>query len=216
MVVVEASKGALTVANSDGGVHSGTGAEAKTVYSYSDGVVSQLKKNKITASNKTKTWSKKKQTVKLGAKAKGGAKLSYKSNNKKVTVSSSGKVTIPAKFTGKVKITITSAKTTEYKKTTKTVTVTVKPTGTKLSSVKVNKHRLQLTWKKNESGKGYQVQYATDKAFKKNVKKVKIDKKGTLKLTIKGLKKGTYYVRIRTVNGAVSSSWSGKKSAKVK
>ena len=48
------------------------------------------------------------------------------------------------------------------------------------------------------------------------MKKVKIGKNKTTKTTIKKLKKGTYYVRIRTVNGKKTSAWSKTKSVKVK
>lgn len=54
------------------------------------------------------------------------AKLTYKSNNKNITVSSKGKITIKKNYIGKATITITAAKTNTYKKATKTITVTVK------------------------------------------------------------------------------------------
>ena len=61
----------------------------------------------IKASDKTMTASaSKSQSWTIGAKASNGAKLTYKSNNAKVKVSSSGKVTVPKKFAGTVKITI--------------------------------------------------------------------------------------------------------------
>jgi ribose 5-phosphate isomerase RpiB len=66
------------------------------------------------------------------------------------------------------------------------------------------------------TGKGYEVQYSTDKKFKKSAKTVKIKKNKTTKTTIKKLKKGTWYVRIRTVNGKKTSAWSKSKSVKVK
>ena len=63
------------------------------------------------------------KTVKINAKATKGAKLSYKTSNKKIaTVSRRGVVT--GKKAGKVKITIT-AKKAKYKTTKKTVTVKV-------------------------------------------------------------------------------------------
>ena len=47
--------------------------------------------------------------------------------------------------------------------------------------------------------KGYQIQLATDKKFKKNKKTVTISKQKTTKTTVKKLKaKKKYYVRIRT------------------
>ena len=65
----------------------------------------------IKASNKTMTASaSKSQSWTIGAKASNGAKLTYKSNNAKVKVSSSGKVTVPKKFVGTVKITIKTKK----------------------------------------------------------------------------------------------------------
>lgn len=171
--------------------------------------------NAITASNAVKGYSTKKQSVKLNAKAKDGAKLSYKSNNKKVKVDKNGKVAIPAKFSGTVKITITAAETTQYKKTTKTITVTV-PTVTNVKKASAGKSQMTVQWKKNTTGKGYEVQYTTDKKFKKGVKTVKIKKNGTVKTTVKKLKKGTWYVRIRTVNGKSYSDWSKAKSVKIK
>ena len=78
-----------------------------------------------------------------------------------------------------------------------------------------------VEWKKVGGVKGYQVQVATDKKFKKNKKTVTIKKQKTTKTTVKKLKaKKKYYVRIRTyktVNGKkVYSSWSKVKSVKTK
>ncbi len=89
---------------------------------------------------------------------------------------------------------------------------------TTLSSVKnVKGKKMTVKWKKNTKGKGYQIQYSTDKNFKKGNKTVKIGKNSTTSKTISKLKKGkTYYVRIRTVNGSNTSDWSGVKSVKIK
>ena len=212
--VFEKTKGALTVENSDGGIHSGTGAEAKTVYSYSAPVV-EKKSNSISVKDVSKSYSDKQQKVKLNASAKGGAKLSYKSDSKDVTVNSKGEVTIKAKFVGKAAITITAAETDSYKKAEKKVTITVNPTGTKPTSAKAGKGKITLKWKKNVSAKGYEVQYSTNKKFSKGNKTVKVEKGSTTSTTIKA-KKGTYYVRIRTVNGKTHSGWSASKTVKVK
>jgi hypothetical protein len=83
-------------------------------------------KNTITANNVTKKKSKKVQTFSLGAKVKGGAKLTYKSNNKSVKVNSAGKVTIAKNYSGKATITITAFTTSNYKQTIRKVTITVK------------------------------------------------------------------------------------------
>ncbi len=87
------------------------------------------------------------------------------------------------------------------------------------------KASLTITWAKVKGVKGYEIQLATDKKFKKNLKKVTIKKQKTTKTTVKKLKaKKTYYVRIRTyktkkVNGKstkVYSSWSKVKTVKTK
>ena len=95
------------------------------------------------------------------------------------------------------------------------------PKKTSIKKVKGAKKAISVTWKKVSGVKGYQVQVATDKKFKKNKKTVKIKKQKTTKVTIKKLKaKKKYYVRVRTykiVNGKkVYSSWSKVKSVKTK
>ena len=66
-------------------------------------------------------------------------------------------------------------------------------------------------------GKGYELQYSTDKRFKKGVKSVKVSKKRSTKKTIAVPGKGkTVYVRIRTVSGKLHSGWSGVKKITLK
>ena len=96
-----------------------------------------------------------------------------------------------------------------------------KPKSSKFKKVKAAKKAVSVEWKKVIGVKGYQVQVATDKKFKKNKKTVNIKKQKTTKTTVKKLKaKKKYYVRIRTykiVNGKkVYSSWSKVKSVKTK
>ena len=96
-----------------------------------------------------------------------------------------------------------------------------KPKSTNPKKVKAAKKAVSVEWKKVSGVKGYQIQVATDKKFKKNKKTVNIKKQKTTKTTIKKLKaKKKYYVRIRTykiVNGKkVYSSWSKVKSVKTK
>ena len=161
---------------------------------------------------------KKNQTFNLGASAN-GAHLSYKTSNKNVTVSKTGKVTIKKGFVGNVTITITAAETDEYLLATKQVRLSVKPSVTQFSGVKLDSKKKTITvaWKKNSTGKGYEVQYSTDKKFKQSVKKIKIGKNSTVKTTVKGLQAGkTYYVRIRTKHGNIYSDWSKTKSVKIK
>ena len=96
-----------------------------------------------------------------------------------------------------------------------------KPKSAKFKKVKSAKKAISVEWKKVSGVKGYQIQVATDKKFKKNKKTVNIKKQKTTKTTVKKLKaKKKYYVRVRTykiVNGKkVYSSWSKVKSVKTK
>ena len=97
----------------------------------------------------------------------------------------------------------------------------LKPKSAKFKKVKAAKKAVSVEWKKVSGVKGYQVQAATDKKFKKNKKTITVKKQKTTKVTIKKLKaKKKYYVRIRTyktVNGKkVYSSWSKVKTIKTK
>ena len=101
------------------------------------------------------------------------------------------------------------------------VTVISKPKSASIKKVKGAKKAISVIWKKVGGVKGYQIQVATDKKFKKNKKTVTIKKQKTTKTTVKKLKaKKKYYVRVRaykTVNGKkVYSSWSKVKTVKTK
>ena len=96
-----------------------------------------------------------------------------------------------------------------------------KPKSAKFKKVKAAKKAVSVEWKKVSGVKGYQVQVATDKKFKKNKKTATVKKQKTTKVTIKKLKaKKKYYVRIRTyktVKGKkIYSSWSNVKKVKTK
>ena len=96
-----------------------------------------------------------------------------------------------------------------------------KPKSVSPKTVKSAKKAVSVEWKKVGGVKGYQIQVATDKKFKKNKKTVNIKKQKTTKTTVKKLKsKKKYYIRVRTykiVNGKkVYSSWSKVKSVKTK
>lgn len=107
--------------------------------------------------------------------------ISYK-NNKNV-----GKATVIIKFKGNYSGTV--------KKTFKIV-----PKATMISKVAAAKKGFKVTWKKQTSQtSGYEIQYSTDKNFKKAVKTVTIGKnKTTSKSITKLAAKKKYYVRIRT------------------
>ena len=105
--------------------------------------------------------------------------------------------------------------------TTTAQTEVAKPKSVSPKKVKAAKKAISVEWKKVSGVKGYQVQVATDKKFKKNKKTVTIKKQKTTKTTVKKLKaKKKYYVRMRTykiVNGKkVYSAWSKIKTVKTK
>lgn len=181
----------------------------------------QKAKNTITASKISKKASTKAQTASLNAKAKGGAKLTYRSDNKGVTVSGKGKVTLAKKFVGTATITITAQETKNYKAATKKITFTVKLPAVKLSSAKsAEPGKLTVKWAKNVFATGYQVQYATSSKFT-GAKTAKISKYQTVTSTLSGLTEGKkYYVRVRAYKTSgkttVYSAWSSAKSATVK
>ena len=103
-----------------------------------------------------------------------------------------------------------------------TQTPSVKPVVVKATtcSAKNSKGKLKITWKKKSGINGYQLQYSTNKKFKKAKTKT-IKSVSTKTKTYKAIKKGKrHYVRVRTykiVNGKKCySSWSRVKSVVVK
>lgn len=176
----------------------------------------KLKKQKITKVSSTYKKSVG-QSFTLKPKAKG--KITYKTGNKKVaTVNSKGKVTV--KGTGKATITVTAKATSTYSKCVKKITVYGVPKKPEMKKLTAGKKKFTVQWKKDKKADGYQVQYSTDKKFKKNVKSVNVSKKNT-KATVKKLKKRkTYRVRVRSykkINGKkYYSGWGKVKSVKVR
>lgn len=175
---------------------------------------------KITASNVKKTSGA--SAFKLNAKVDSKGTLSYTSNNKKIaTVSSAGKVTLKKNAIGKVTITITAKETANYKKATKKVTITVVPksvSGLKATSTLAKK--MKVSWKKDTSVTGYQIQYSTNKNFK-SAKTITVKKAKTTSATISKLKsKKKYYVRVRAYKTVSKTtfygSWSSAKNVKVR
>lgn len=188
------------------------GAEAKvsiTVKKVSNTI--KVSKNLTKTANTLKA-----QTFMLNASAN-GAPLKYKSSTGKVTVTSKGKVTIKKGFAGKAVITVTAKETGVYLGAVAKVNLTVKVTATKLSSVKWKdiEETVIVTWKKNTTGKGYELQFSQWKDFRKIPKKVKIGNNKTVNTTVNGLAGGTWYVRVRTVNGTNVSDFSKALSVRV-
>ena len=174
---------------------------------------------KITASAKTVTLGD--RAFSLGAKASGGGKLSYKTNNKAVAVvSSKGVITI--KGVGKATITINASANTNYNAApAKKVTVTVLPKKTSVSKVSSSsKGKAVISWKKVSGVTGYSVQYSTSSKFS-GAKTVTVKGSSASGTTLKSLKsKKNYYVRVCTykkVNGKTYySDWSSAKKVKIK
>ena len=117
--------------------------------------------------------------------------------------------------------------TTQANNTTTTATAeatTKKPKATSIKKLTKGKKSFKATWKKISGVNGYQVQYSTDKKFKKNTKTATI-KKNTSSTTIKKLKANKkYYVRVRSYKNVkvgsktvkVYSSWSKVKTVTTK
>ena len=196
--------------------HQKTDDSKKTPDSQNPSTTNKLKKQKITKVSSTYKKSVG-QSFTLKPKAKG--KITYKTGNKKVaTVNSKGKVTV--KGTGKATITVTAKATSTYSKSVKKITVYGVPKKPEMKKLTAGKKKFTVQWKKDKKADGYQVQYSTDKKFKKNVKSVNVSKKRT-KATVKKLKKGkTYRVRVRSykkINGKkYYSGWGKVKSVKVR
>lgn len=108
----------------------------------------------------------------------------------------------------------------------KSMTYSINPKGTSVSKVTAAKKGFKVTWKKQKTQTtGYQVQYNTDKNFKKNNKTVTISKNSTTSKSVGKLKaKKKYYVRVRTYktvkfggkNVKLYSGWSKAKSVTTK
>ena len=113
----------------------------------------------------------------------------------------------------------TDKPTTKVNDTKKTGVQFSKPQNiTKLTAKNVKKKRVSLKWQKVAKAKGYQIQYALDRKFKKSRKTKNTSKTS---YTIKKLKKKkTYYIRVRAYvinNGKkVYGSWSKTKKIKIK
>ena len=123
---------------------------------------------------------------KIKVKSTRGAKLSYKTSNKKIaTVNSRGVVT--GKKAGTVKITIT-AKKSKYKTVKKTITVKVVKQNQKITA---SSQTLALGQRKNLGAKA-----KTGMTYKSsNPKVVTVDKKGNLKALKTGTAKITIYAK---------------------
>lgn len=136
-------------------------------------------KQKVTyKSSYKKVYGDKPFTVKVNVES-GNKKLTYTSSDKKVvTVNSKGRVTI--KNTGCAVITVKAAQTKQYVAKSIRIKVSVVPQKQVIKSVKAVKGgKFYIDWKKDKRATGYQIQYSTDKNFKKGVTKVWVKKIGS-------------------------------------
>ena len=105
---------------------------------------------------------------------------------------------------------------------TVTKTFTIKPKATTLSSVTAGKKKFTAKWRKQATQTtGYEIQYSTDKNFKKNNKTVTVSKNGTTSKAVSKLTaKKKYYVRVRTYKTVgktkIYSNWSASKAVTTK
>ena len=179
-------------------VYGYTGSAAEKEYAGKSGNVTFVALDKkttgvtIKASDKTMTASaSKSQSWTIGAKASNGAKLTYKSNNAKVKVSSAGKVTVPKNFAGTVKITIKTGK------TSKVVTLTVKKASNPLKVTTKNQKIKASAVKKKAKTFTVKVTKAQGKVSYKSSKPKYVTVSAKGKVTIKkGTPKGKYKITV--------------------
>jgi uncharacterized protein YkwD len=185
----------------------------------------EKKTNKLTVKNQTTLTAStsKAQTLKLDVQSLSGKTVTYsdfKSSGSVKATYKDGKITFPKNFVGKVTITAQVAENDTYLTASKTITITVKPTSTTLSSVSNTKgKKMTVKWKKNTLCSGYRIQYSTSKDFSSS-KTTTITKQSTTSTKLSNLQKGkTYYVRIqtyKTVNGTkYYSAWSSASKVKI-
>ena len=166
----------------------------------------------ISLSKTAFTYNKKVQKPTITVKGSDGKEIA--ASNYTVTYSNSS-----SKKVGEYKVTITFKGNYEG---TKTFTYKINPKGTSLKKLTKGSKQFKATWKKQKTEtSGYELQYATNKAFTSGKKKITIKKNKTTSSTVKKLKsKKKYYVRIRTyktVNGKkYYSGWSKVLNVKTK
>ena len=167
----------------------------------STSVIYSPKTFKLSATSYTYSGGYKKPTVTVkdskGKTLKNGTDYTVSYKNNKNVGTATATVTFKGKYSGSKKLSFT-----------------IKPKDTSLSKLTVGKKRLTVSWKKNSSVSGYQIQYSTSNRFS-SPKTVTVKSYKTTSLTLKNLKsKKAYYVRIRTyktVNGKkIYSDWSAK------
>lgn len=204
--VIGKNSGTTTITASVPGADNVTASASVTVKSTADPNPKPVEKidNTITASDFSKKAKTSAQSFEIGATAKGGAALTYSSDNSKITVDNTGKVTIAKNYVGTATITITAAATDTYKKTTKQITVKVNAISNTItaSSFKKTAKTSSQSFKIDAKAKG-----KAKLSYSSNTKKVTVDKNG--KVTI-----AKNYVGKATITITAAKSGIYKKTTK--
>lgn len=175
--------------------------------------------NTIKASDVSRKASKKKVSFTLSASCASGSKLTFKSLTSKVKVDSSGKVTLPKKFSGVAQIKISAPASGNYLSSEKTVDIVVSPGKAKKPSAKVTKGKgkAKVSVKKVSFANGYQIQASYSKNFANTIYDKHSSKKS---VKLSKLRKGSVYVRVRAYKksaaGYAYGPWSSVKKVKIK
>lgn len=101
---------------------------------------------------------------------------------------------------------------------TKSITYLAAPSLSSVSnpsSILLWQNHLKASWKKASSASGYEMQISSNENFSKP-RTVKISGGSKTTYTVKDMKLGKYYVRIRAVKGSTYSAWSNVKTVNVK
>ncbi|MBD5134452.1 MAG: fibronectin type III domain-containing protein [Lachnospiraceae bacterium] len=178
---------------------------SSNLYTYAGTVCSDETVPRILKVTKSYTKTYGAKSFKLNAKLIKGNEtlnetLKYTTSNKNIAdVDKKGRITI--KGTGICTITVKADATDDYASISEKITITVKPMKNTVKKVKASGSRtLNVTWKKDTKGAGYELQYSTTKKFtKKSTKTINIGKNKTTSYKIRKLEKGKkYYIRVRT------------------
>lgn len=124
--------------------------------------------------------------------------ISYRSDRKKTaTVSRDGLVTI--REPGTAHITITVQKTKNYRKTSKVITVLVRPPKTQFTNLRaIITKGITLWWKPRSGVTGYEIRYSQKQSMKK-AKLCHVKGAGVVSKTLRGMRAGRrYFIQVRT------------------
>lgn len=154
------------------------------------------KTNSITGVSAKIRKSRESKSFVLKAKAKGV--ITYASSDKKVVTvdKKTGKAAI--KGYGKAIITIKATGNDQYQPAVKKVNITITPEKQKIVRLqKISKQKLCLTWKRDKTVTGYQIQYSQNKKFKK-AKTIWVKKNKVVHNVLKLNNGKKYHVRVRS------------------